>query len=114
MKPRLYPLLGVVLYLFSTATFTAAARVAPALPAKLNVVLILVDNFGWGELGVYGGGELRGAPTPRLDRLSAEGLLLTNFNTICFFPLASTQLDQRLRWATVVGSGALLGTGFPV
>ena len=38
-----------------------------------NVVLIFMDNFGWGELGVYGGGILRGAPTPRLDRLAAEG-----------------------------------------
>jgi hypothetical protein len=27
----------------------------------------LMDNFGWGELGTYGGGILRGAPTPRID-----------------------------------------------
>jgi arylsulfatase len=39
-----------------------------------------MDNLGWGELGVYGGGILRGAPTPRLDRLAAEGLRLLNFN----------------------------------
>ena len=32
-----------------------------------NIVLILADNLGWGELGCYGGGELRGAPTPRID-----------------------------------------------
>jgi arylsulfatase len=41
---------------------------------------MLVDNFGYGDLGVYGGGELRGAPTPRIDALAAEGLRLTNFN----------------------------------
>src|SRR5262245_3461370 len=80
MKPRLYPLLAAVFSLVSTPTFTEAAGVAAALPAKPNVVLILVDNLGWGELGVYGGGELRGAPTPRLDKLAAEGLRLTNFN----------------------------------
>lgn len=41
---------------------------------------MMVDNLGYGDLGCYGGGELRGAPTPRIDRLAAEGLRLTNFN----------------------------------
>jgi arylsulfatase A-like enzyme len=45
-----------------------------------NIILVLADNLGWGELGCYGGGALRGAPTPRIDRLAAEGLLLHNFN----------------------------------
>ena len=45
-----------------------------------NLVLILVDNLGWGEIGSYGGGVLRGTPTPRLDALAAQGLRLTNFN----------------------------------
>jgi arylsulfatase len=45
-----------------------------------HVVLILADNLGWGELGCYGGGILRGAPTPRIDRLAGEGLRLLNFN----------------------------------
>jgi len=47
---------------------------------KPNILLILVDNFGYGELGVYGGGSLRGAPTPNIDNLAHEGLRLTNFN----------------------------------
>lgn len=45
-----------------------------------NIVLILADNLGWGELGCYGGGALRGAPTPHIDALAREGLLLQNFN----------------------------------
>jgi arylsulfatase len=45
-----------------------------------NIVLILADNLGWGELGCYGGGILRGAPTPRIDALAAEGLRFLNFN----------------------------------
>ena len=45
-----------------------------------NIVLMMVDNYGYGELGVYGGGALRGAETPGLDRLAGEGLRLTNFN----------------------------------
>ncbi|MEQ8194416.1 MAG: arylsulfatase [Rhodospirillales bacterium] len=45
-----------------------------------NIVLILADNLGWGELGCYGGGILRGAPTPRIDDLAQQGLRLLNFN----------------------------------
>lgn len=48
--------------------------------AKPNIVLVLMDNVGWGELGVYGGGILRGAPTPRLDKLASEGFRALNFN----------------------------------
>lgn len=47
---------------------------------KPNIVFILMDNLGYGEPGCYGGGELRGAPTPRIDKLAAEGARLTNFN----------------------------------
>ena len=47
---------------------------------KPNVVLVLMDNFGWGELGTYGGGLIRGAPTPRIDSLAADGMKLLNFN----------------------------------
>src|SRR5215468_876274 len=46
---------------------------------KPNVVFILADNVGYGDLGPYGGGELRGAPTPRIDQLAGEGLRLTQF-----------------------------------
>jgi arylsulfatase A-like enzyme len=45
-----------------------------------HIVLIVADNLGWGELGCYGGGALRGAPTPRIDALARQGLLLQNFN----------------------------------
>lgn len=49
-------------------------------PLQPNIVLVLADNLGWGELGCYGGGLLRGARTPRIDNLATEGLLLHNFN----------------------------------
>ena len=45
-----------------------------------NIVFVFMDNVGWGELGCYGGGVLRGAPTPRIDELAAQGLRLLNFN----------------------------------
>ena len=45
-----------------------------------NIVFMMVDNYGFGDLGCYGGGELRGVPTPRVDKLASEGIRLTNFN----------------------------------
>jgi arylsulfatase A-like enzyme len=45
-----------------------------------NIVFILMDNLGYGELGCYGGGLVRGAATPRIDRLAREGMKLLNFN----------------------------------
>jgi len=66
MQKRLYLTIFLVLY----ASSSAWAQQKP------NVVIMLVDNLGWGELGVYGGGELRGAPTPNLDKLAAEGIRL--------------------------------------
>jgi len=47
---------------------------------KPNIVLVFMDNFGWGEPGFNGGGIIRGAATPQLDTLASEGLRLTNFN----------------------------------
>src|SRR5262245_39148990 len=43
-----------------------------------NIVLILTDNLGWGEIGVYG--SVRGAPTPRIDQFAGQGMRLNNFN----------------------------------
>jgi len=37
-------------------------------------------NLGYGELGAYGGGILRGAPTQRIDALANESMRLLNFN----------------------------------
>ena len=48
--------------------------------SKPNIVLINMDNFGYGELGCYGGGILRGGVTPRIDKLASEGMRLLNFN----------------------------------
>lgn len=44
-----------------------------------NVVYFHVDNLGFGELGCYGGGVLRGAGTPRIDAFATEGYRLLNY-----------------------------------
>ncbi len=41
-----------------------------------NIVLIFIDDMGWGDIGVYGA---RGYETPYLDRMAAEGMRFTDF-----------------------------------
>ena len=69
--------LTLLLIMMVCALFVGTSN---AQAAKPNIVLVLMDNLGWGELGVYGGGILRGAPTPRIDKLASEGIRLLNFN----------------------------------
>src|SRR5688500_6128324 len=71
--------------LLALALTTAADTPAPApapdeqrTAAMPNIVIIFPDNLGWGEVGAYG--SVRGDITPRLDKMAAEGLKLTNFN----------------------------------
>ena len=40
--------------------------------AKPNVVLMLADNVGWGDIGAFGGGEIRGIPTPHQQKTDAK------------------------------------------
>jgi len=74
---KIYPTLLLLSFL------SAMVRLAGDEPnqSKPNIVLILLDNFGYGEIGVYGGGARRGAPTTRIDSLARDGMKLTNFNT---------------------------------
>jgi arylsulfatase A-like enzyme len=44
--------------------------------SKPNIIYILVDNWGWGDLSVQGGT----IQTPNIDSLASQGLRLTNFN----------------------------------
>jgi arylsulfatase A-like enzyme len=64
-------LLGVFVAL---AVPTAAHAVA-----KPNVVILLADDLGWGDLGIHRGS----IPTPRIDRLFKEGVRLDNFMGWC-------------------------------
>jgi hypothetical protein len=70
----------VLMMLMTSMSFTSSANAQDRSPDKPNIVLISMDNFGWGELGCYGGGILRGAPTPRIDKLATEGMRLLNCN----------------------------------
>ena len=46
---------------------------------KPNIILIVSDDTGFGDLGPYGGGEGRGMPTPAIDQLAEEGMTFMSF-----------------------------------
>ena len=61
------------------SVFLAGLSGAAVAQDNPNIVLVFMDNFGWGELGTYGGGVLRGAPTPRIDSLAEMDLSAAEF-----------------------------------
>lgn len=69
----------MMLRLLSFACLTLV--VAPSLQAKKppNVVLLLADDLGWGDVGVHGGK----VATPNIDRLFRDGVELTHFMGWC-------------------------------
>ncbi len=61
------------------ATLMVFSGIAYANKNKPNIILLISDDTGWGDLGVYGGGEGRGMATPNLDRMANEGMQFWTF-----------------------------------
>src|SRR2546426_560420 len=70
--PKLGRLLYHTAFLFGFA-WTASIQAAAKLP---NIVIILADDLGYGDLGCYGHPTIR---TPNLDRMAAAGMRFTDF-----------------------------------
>lgn len=62
-----------LLVVLLTVGFTSPTQ---AEPKKPNIVFIMADDLGYGDLGCYGSPSIR---TPNIDRLAAEGLRFTEF-----------------------------------
>ena len=74
---RYGPKIGLALVtLLTTAALTGSPASAQQKP---NIILVLSDDFGYGDSGPYGGGPGRGMPTPSLDRLAGEGMTFFSF-----------------------------------
>jgi arylsulfatase A-like enzyme len=64
---------------FPYAASAQQAAGAPGAGGKPNIILIVSDDFGYGDSAPYGGGPGRGMPTPSLERLANEGMTFFSF-----------------------------------
>ncbi len=74
------PILKSFFLIFIAAAFQLAASTAAKKP---NIIFILADDLGYGDLGCFGQTHVK---TPILDKMAAEGIRLTSFyagSTVC-------------------------------
>lgn len=69
-------LLKMISLLLIAGVFFGTSALAQEKP---NVVLMLADNLGFGDLSVYNGGTRGGIRTPNIDKLASEGMRFTQF-----------------------------------
>ena len=74
--PKILVSLSAGTALLGTLLLVSAAH---AQDKKPNILLIVSDDTGYGDLGPYGGGEGRGMPTPNIDRMASEGMTFFSF-----------------------------------
>ncbi|XSG83032.1 MAG: arylsulfatase [Methyloligella sp. ZOD6] len=87
LKRYLCVTLSVTVLAFSGAAYAQSEtpsdptkkETADAKSDRPNILLIVSDDTGWGDLGPYLGGKARGMQTPNFDKLASEGMTFTNF-----------------------------------
>jgi arylsulfatase A-like enzyme len=83
MLERTYAVALLLLLIGPTCGAAAPAHAQPASPDAPNIVFIMADDLGYGDLGAYGQQKI---DTPNLDRMAREGLRFTQFYagaTVC-------------------------------
>jgi arylsulfatase A-like enzyme len=86
------------------AVVALGVRASPEFPARPNIVFILADDLGWGDLGSFGQREI---DTPHLDRMAVEGLRFTHAyagSTVCAPSRAALMTGQHTGRTSVRGN----------
>lgn len=94
--------------------FALALLLCASVRAAPNVVIILADDLGYGDLGVYNPASK--IPTPNLDRLAEQGIRFTDAHTpdsVCT-PTRYGLLTGRYAWRTRLKKGVLNGGSAPL
>jgi len=97
----------IVMFLLVVSAVECCDAAAPVANAKPHVVVILVDDLGWGDVGCYGGK----VPTPHLDRLAGQGIRFTDAHSpsaVCS-PTRYGLLTGRYAWRSKLKRGVLGG-----
>jgi arylsulfatase A-like enzyme len=87
----------------------------PAEPASPNIVYILADDLGYGDVGCYKKQPSK-IPTPNVDRIAAEGIRFTDAHSpssVCS-PTRYALLTGRYAWRTRLQSGVVAAWGPPL
>jgi len=85
---------------------SALSAAASGLP---NIVYILADDLGWGDLGCYN--QETAVPTPRANRFATEGMRFTDMHSpsaVCT-PTRYGIMTGRYCWRSILKKGVLLG-----
>ncbi len=117
---RILPPSTVFALLVTASTLVQTGEVEAAGPTtatRPNIIIILADDLGWGDLGCYGHPSIR---TPNLDRMAAEGMRFTDFYSaaeVCTpsraalltgrYPIRSGMCNDRYRVLRRVSTGGL-------
>jgi arylsulfatase A-like enzyme len=109
-------ILVAVAFVLSCLALSASTQREAGNPQRPNVVLIITDDVGYGDIGSYGATDIK---TPNIDRLAKEGVRLTDFYaapqcTPTRAALMSGRYQQRVGMERALGStGAALEAGLP-
>ena len=95
--------------------FAVHAADAPTLPGKPNILVILADDLGYGDVQCYNP-ERSKIPTPQLDRLASQGMRFTDAHSssaVCS-PSRYTLLTGRYHWRSRLQQGIVGVWGAPL
>jgi len=90
--------------------FSPSALCSDAPQARPNIIILIADDLGYGDIGCYGANPAR-IPTPNLDRLAARGLRFTHayaISSVCT-PSRYSLLTAEYAWRNKKGAHILDG-----